>query len=142
MIEWATWLMFKAFGKVYVDDRIIFWNGEVIKRIRRGTSHKIYEEEIEEILKRNPEILIIADGWNRNLHADYNIIDSLERKGIKVIVNTQEIICPPQQKPQKSAPAESEKRTERRTRQPKSKKYKASAQTTPPLYASPFFSYH
>ncbi len=85
MIEWATWFMFKAFGKVYCWDHIIFYNGEVIKREITGTHHTIYEPELLSVHRRGVETLIVGTGWQGNLKVDPMVEYTANKLGFKII---------------------------------------------------------
>ncbi len=88
MIEWASWMMFKFNGKTYVGDRIIFWDGSVIERKIKDTWHRIYPEEINEIKRKKPEILIIAKGWMDKLNPEFDF----EGFGEIIVKNTAEAV--------------------------------------------------
>ncbi len=88
MIEWASWLMFKFNGKTYLGDRIIFWDGSVIERKIKDTGHRVYPEEISEIKRKKPEVLVIAKGWMDKLNPGFDF-QGFEKV---IVMNTAEAV--------------------------------------------------
>jgi len=53
-----------------------------------GTSHKIGDWEIEELLKENPEIIVVGSGQNGAMEIDGEFFEEMKKKGIEVIAET------------------------------------------------------
>jgi len=50
-----------------------------------GTSHKIGDWEAKELLKQNPEIIIIGTGQDGAMEVDEELIEDFKKKNIEVI---------------------------------------------------------
>ena len=79
-------------GKTYTQDLIIF-----PERIRtnwwRKEGHRLHLEDLTEILEYKPEILIVGTGYDGLMKVPRELIETLEKKGIKVIVKKTKDAC-------------------------------------------------
>jgi len=79
-------------GKTYTQDLIIF-----PERIRtnwwRKEGHKLHLEDLTEVLEYKPEILIVGTGYDGLMKVPRELIETLEKKGIKVIVKKTKDAC-------------------------------------------------
>jgi len=83
------------FGEVVIDNKrynqVLIIGGSVIERDYKkleelfGTSHKIGGWEIEDLLKENPEIIIIGTGQDGMMEVDEDILEDLKKRNIEVI---------------------------------------------------------
>ena len=75
-------------GTTYTRDLIILPNGEVKSNWWRIEGHNLHLGDLNEILRlRNPpEILVIGTGYSGLMRVPRRVIEELERRGIKVIV--------------------------------------------------------
>ncbi len=76
-------------GKKYnqvliIGDMIMQRDYEKLKELF-GTSHKIGDWELEELLKQNPEIIIIGTGQDGAMEIDRELIEDFKKKNIEVI---------------------------------------------------------
>lgn len=69
-------------GKFYSKDVIIFPE-EVISSWWRKEGHNLHMEDLQEVIKRKPEILIIGTGYNGVMRVKEDLISQLEDLGIK-----------------------------------------------------------
>ncbi len=76
-------------GKAYTSDLIIY-----PERINpswwRKEGHSLAIEDLEDIIKERPDILIIGTGYHGAMKVPEKIIESLKSSGIKVIVERTE----------------------------------------------------
>lgn len=83
------------FGNVVIDNKkynqVLIIGDSVMERDYNklkelfSTSHKIGDWEVEELLKENPEIIVIGTGQNGAMEVDKEFIDSMKQKNIEVI---------------------------------------------------------
>ena len=76
-------------GKEYnqvliIGNRVIERDYEKLKELF-DTSHKIGDWEIGELLKENPEIIVVATGQDELLEVEKSFIEKMEEKRIEVI---------------------------------------------------------
>ncbi len=82
----------KVAGKTYLRDLIVFPD-EVIPNWWRKEGHNLCLEDLEEVLKRKPEILIIGNGYSGVMRVSKDLIQKLREQGIEVIVmNTRKAV--------------------------------------------------
>lgn len=68
-------------GKKYSSDVIIFWDGEVLEKEK---SHKITERDIEEILMKEPEIVVIGRGMAGLVDVEENVFELCKKEGVEI----------------------------------------------------------
>jgi len=83
------------FGNIVIDNKkynqVLIIKDLIIERDYKklkelfNTSHKIGDWEVKELLKQNPEIIIIGTGQNGAMKVEQALIDKIQEKGIKVI---------------------------------------------------------
>ncbi|MEN3013070.1 MAG: MTH938/NDUFAF3 family protein [Endomicrobiia bacterium] len=79
-------------GKTYTTDIKIF-NEKIISDWWRKEGHKLYKEDIKDILESEPEVLIIGCGANCVLEVSDELKEYLKQKNIKFyIANTYEAV--------------------------------------------------
>lgn len=72
-------------GNSYSNDVIIFPE-EVLPSWWRKEGHNLHMEDLQEVIKRTPDYLIIGTGYNGLMKVPQNLIIQLEEMGIKTIV--------------------------------------------------------
>lgn len=72
-------------GKTYTSDVIVF-KDYVKDNWWRKEGHKVYLEDIEEILKANPEVVVFGTGAYGRVVVDKEVINKLKSMGVEVIV--------------------------------------------------------
>lgn len=72
-------------GTVYTSDLKIFSN-KIFPNWWRKEGHKLYIEDIKDILEENPHILIIGCGANSMLEVDKKLVEQLKNKNIKFYI--------------------------------------------------------
>jgi len=90
------------FGSITIDDikynQVLIVGNKVIEREYKklkelfGTSHKIGEWEVVELLKENPEAVFIGTGQDGMLSVDKNIIEIMKGKGIELVIEKTPVI--------------------------------------------------
>jgi len=91
------------FGSITIDNikysQVLILENRVIERDYNklkelfGTSHKIGDWEVNELLRDNPEIILIGTGQNGMLAVDTKVIETISKKGIELIIEkTPEVI--------------------------------------------------
>lgn len=79
-------------GVVYTSDLKIFSN-KIFPNWWRKEGHRLYIEDIKDILDINPQLLIIGCGANSMLDVDRNLVEYLKTQNINFyIVNTYEAV--------------------------------------------------
>ncbi len=83
------------FGNVAIDkkkyNQVLIIGDSVIEReygkLKKlfGTSHKIGDWEVKELLKEDPELIVIGTGQSGAMEPQRNIINKFKNKGIGVI---------------------------------------------------------
>lgn len=68
-------------GKKYTSDVVIFWDGEIVEKEK---SHKITKREIEDILMKEPEIIIIGRGMAELVDVERDAIKICEDEGVEI----------------------------------------------------------
>lgn len=74
-------------GKTYNSDLIIFTD-HINNTWWRREGHNLYIEDIQEIINKKPEIIIIGTGFFGLMKVSSDLIKYLESIGIKVIIKT------------------------------------------------------
>ena len=72
-------------GKSYSKDVIIFPE-EVISSWWRKEGHNLHMEDLQEVIKRKPEVLIIGTGYNGVMRVSKDLITQLEELGIEISI--------------------------------------------------------
>lgn len=75
----------KVSGREYYSDIIIFPD-EILSNWWRKEGHSLCLEDLEEVIKRKPKILIIGNGYSGVMRVPGSVIEELKRMGIEVIV--------------------------------------------------------
>ena len=71
-------------GKTYTSDLIIF-PGRVLSPWWRKEGHLLQMEDLEEVLREGPDVLIVGRGYSGVMKVPQGLIDELARLGIDVI---------------------------------------------------------
>lgn len=79
-------------GMVYTSDIIIF-PGKVMDNWRRMEGHKLSLDDIPEVIRAMPEVLVIGTGESGVMKVPSDVISAIEAKGIKVIVKRTADAC-------------------------------------------------
>jgi hypothetical protein len=80
-------------GKRYFHDLIVFHTGKIKDNWWRVEGHRLSIEDIKDILKDKPEILVIGSGYDGLMRVDNNVIKTLKDAGIDVIVKKSVEAC-------------------------------------------------
>ncbi|PJE57687.1 MAG: hypothetical protein COU82_00605 [Candidatus Portnoybacteria bacterium CG10_big_fil_rev_8_21_14_0_10_38_18] len=76
----------KKYGQVLIiGDSIMERDYEKLEKLF-GTTHRVGDWERDELIKGNPEIIVIGTGQSSVMNVDGEITDSLAKKGIEIIV--------------------------------------------------------
>jgi hypothetical protein len=79
-------------GKIYTKDVLIFPD-LVISPWRRKEGHLLKIEDLEEVLKEKPDVLVIGKGYSGVMQVPDVIVQALAIEGIRVVVkNTSEAV--------------------------------------------------
>ena len=92
LVEDYSFGRIKVSGKTYFRDLIIFPD-EILENWWRKEGHNLCIEDLKEVLKRKPEILIIGTGYAGVMKVPREVINELEARGIKVIVKKTKEAC-------------------------------------------------
>jgi len=79
-------------GKVYTSDLIIF-NDSVRENWWRKEGHKLHIEDLKEVIKKKPEILIVGTGYFGLMKVPKEVKDFLTQKGIEVVSQKTKEAC-------------------------------------------------
>lgn len=85
MIEEYSFGRIKILGKVYSSDVIVGKDGVINQRWWRKEGHRVQVEDISDILKEKPEIVVFGTGANGRVSVDEKVIDELKKIGCEVI---------------------------------------------------------
>ena len=72
-------------GRKYETDIIVFWDGEILERVR---THVFSKKELMEILVKDPELVVIGTGTAGNMKVENQAADYTKLNGIELIVKT------------------------------------------------------
>ncbi len=90
MIDKVEFGRIKIRGKTHEEDVIIFWDGEILERKR---SHKVSEKEMEEILLKEPEVVVVGSGFGGALKVEDSAEKLCEGESVEVkILKTPEAV--------------------------------------------------
>ena len=72
-------------GRVYdsEDNYIVFWDGEIIG-LHTAERHVFGRQELETILRKNPEVIVVGTGDSGLLRVSEEVRSSCEQKGIEL----------------------------------------------------------
>lgn len=78
------------FGNIRINDKtysndVIIFPEEVFPNWWRKEGHNLNIEDLEKVIKRKPDILIIGTGYNGLMKVHQNLISQMEKIGIKII---------------------------------------------------------
>ncbi len=85
MIEGYQFGEIKINGKVYQNDVLVSWRNEVLAWWRKE-GHRVFLEDLEEALKRKPEMIIIGTGAYNMMEVSETLKQFLIQSKIEVIV--------------------------------------------------------
>lgn len=92
MIEHYSFGQIIVNGKKYTSDLIIYPD-KVFSNWWRKEGHKLHYEDIIDVIRYKPEILIIGTGAMGVMKVPRDLIDRIEKIGIKVIVKKTREAC-------------------------------------------------
>ncbi len=86
------------FGEIVIDGRryvsdVILLGGEVRSGWWRREGHELAIEDLEEILKFKPEVLVVGTGYSGLMKVPDNLRRQLESLGVRVIVQLTAEAC-------------------------------------------------
>ncbi|MBM2820320.1 MAG: hypothetical protein HW405_80 [Candidatus Berkelbacteria bacterium] len=76
----------QRFGQVIIVDGKIYERDSGTLENEFGTTHRISHEEGDELLESDPEYIIIGDGFNGVLKVQSEILEFLQKTGVKILV--------------------------------------------------------
>lgn len=85
LIEKYRFGLIQINGKEFSNDVIIFPE-EVIPNWWRKEGHNLHMEDLQEIMVKKPDILVIGRGYNGVMKVPKSLIRELEGKGITTLV--------------------------------------------------------
>ncbi len=92
IVEEYSFGRIKVSGKVFSRDLIIFVD-EIYPNWWRKEGHSLCVEDLKVLLRKKPDILIIGTGYYGVMKVPQNVIEFLEKQGMRVIVeNTQKAV--------------------------------------------------
>lgn len=92
IVEEYSFGRIKISGKTYYSDLIVFPD-EVMPNWWRREGHNLCMEDLGEVIKRKPEILVIGNGYSGIMRVPKEVVDRLKDMGIEVIVkNTRDAV--------------------------------------------------
>lgn len=86
------------FGKIVVDGRV-FRSDIILDAVSvhadwwRKEGHALCLEDLDEILKRDPEVLIVGTGYSGLVKVKSEVVRKLESLGIELIIKKTEEAC-------------------------------------------------
>ena len=75
----------KKYGQVLIIGGAVFERDEEKLRELFSTTHQIGDWEIEQLLKGNPEVVIVGTGQSGVLQVEEMFLEQMRRAGIKVV---------------------------------------------------------
>jgi len=72
-------------GKKYTSDVIVFPN-RVLDGWWRKEGHKLHIEDLEEVFKEKPEILVVGTGYSGLMRVPEEVKKYIESQGIEIII--------------------------------------------------------
>ncbi|WP_457549177.1 Mth938-like domain-containing protein [Archaeoglobus sp.] len=75
--------LIKLDGQEFKHDVIVY--GDFVKKWWREEGHRVQVEDVEDILKLRPEIVVIGTGYYGVVKVDRDVIEKLKNEGIDVI---------------------------------------------------------
>lgn len=72
-------------GKIFTSDLIIYPD-KINHSWWRKEGHLLQIDDLSEVLKENPEIIIIGTGYSGIMKVDKDLIIDLKSKGIEIII--------------------------------------------------------
>ncbi|MFW9905333.1 MAG: Mth938-like domain-containing protein [Candidatus Thorarchaeota archaeon] len=85
IIEQYSFGKIRISGKSFSNDVIIFPD-EVIPSWWRKEGHNLHMEDLDDVIERKPELLIIGTGFNGVMRVSQDLINQLEELGINTTV--------------------------------------------------------
>jgi len=89
LVEHYTFGRIVIDGKTYASDVIITKN-KILEKWWRKEGHLVQLEDINEILKQNPEIVIFGTGKYGAMKVSKEVINELKRRNIEVVIDITE----------------------------------------------------
>ncbi|MCD6407160.1 Mth938-like domain-containing protein [Candidatus Aerophobetes bacterium] len=80
-------------GKVYTSDVIIYPDGKVNDKWWRKEGHLLLPEDIEEVVKSKPEVLVVGTGYSGLMEVPSSTKEWVEAKNIKLLVHPTQKAC-------------------------------------------------
>ncbi|HEX8948082.1 MAG TPA: MTH938/NDUFAF3 family protein [Dissulfurispiraceae bacterium] len=80
-----------SFGKIIIERRIytsdvLIFPDRVISPWWRKEGHSLHMEDLEEVLREKPEVLVIGSGYSRAMEVPEDLVKELAIEGIRVVV--------------------------------------------------------
>ncbi len=77
-------------GKTYTSDVIVSRDKVILEKWWRKEGHLVQLEDIDEILKQNPDVVIFGTGKYGVMKVSKEVIDELKRRNVEVIMDITE----------------------------------------------------
>ncbi len=86
------------FGKIVIDGKeykedVIIWPNNIDCPWWRAEGHNLTLEDISEVIKAKPEVLIVGTGYSGIMKVSKEVKKSIEAQGIKVIIEHSKKAC-------------------------------------------------
>jgi hypothetical protein len=85
MIEYYDFGIIVINGKRYTNDVIVFPD-KVKDRWWRKKGHRLSIEDLEEVLKTNPQVIVVGTGYSGLMKVLNEVRQSLDKKGIRLVI--------------------------------------------------------
>lgn len=72
-------------GKTHYSDVFIYWDGK-IEEVRTEVRHKFSRKELNFLLGKNPEVVIVGNGQYGSLEVAEDVEKTAKEKGIEFII--------------------------------------------------------
>lgn len=92
MIEGYSFGKIKIDGEIYTDDVKIFPK-KVMGNWWRKEGHRLYPEDIKDIVEESPEVLIVGTGSTKGMKVPKKTKEYIRSNGIELVVQGTEKAC-------------------------------------------------
>jgi len=92
MIEFYSFGQIIINGVQYTSDLIIYPN-HINSNWWRKEGHNLYKEDLEDVIKEKPEIIIVGTGYYGLMKVNLELIEYLESININMIINKTKDAC-------------------------------------------------
>lgn len=72
-------------GKTYTSDLIVYPDGRVVDHWRRKNSHRLSSDDMDSLIKLNPEVIIVGTGVHGQMKPEPDLESFLKKNNIELI---------------------------------------------------------